>query len=49
MSAPTLTVTIPKDLQEWLKDYKQHNCINISAVITRLLIKWRESINEKGC
>ncbi len=36
-----LTLTIPHDLADWLKEYKRRHCLSLSAVVTKLLEKWR--------
>jgi hypothetical protein len=40
-----LTLTIPHDLADWLKEYKRQHCISLSAVITKILEKWRQQKN----
>ena len=36
-----LTLTVPNDLADWLKEYKRQHCVSLSAVITKILEKWR--------
>lgn len=36
-----LTLTIPHELAEWLKEYKKRNCVSLSAIITKILETWR--------
>lgn len=43
MKVKSFTVTIPSDLLEWLREYKQEKCVSLSALVTKLLTEWRAS------
>ena len=42
-----LTLTIPKELFNWLKEYKKQNYVSLSAIITDLIQEWRLRHEEK--
>ena len=40
-----LTFTVPHELADWLKEYKQRHFVSLSAVITKLIQDWRDTLN----
>ncbi len=41
-----ITLTIPHELADWLKEYKRRHCVSLSAVFTKLLEAWRGKTHE---
>ena len=40
-----ITFTVPHELAEWLKEYKKRHFVSLSAVITKLIQDWRETLD----